>query len=155
MFYSSAPPRAGRAVGQGRGTHQQPPALPLAMLVPPSSSPVPWVPPALSFLVPGHWHLLQGSLILVPVCRLPQTSVTSTHLRLLSSLCQSIYLNVSLILHLQLWGRIKFTEKQKMQFTAKSIKPSNPEKIRAEIPCSTLCPFKFFLVALFISLLLM
>lgn len=114
--------------GQGQGTCRQPPALPLATMVPLSSLPLPWVSPALSFLMPGHWQLLWGSLTLVPVSPILWTSARPTHLRLLSSLCWSIYLNVSLILHLPLWGRIKFTEKQKMQSTAKSINTMKPRE---------------------------
>lgn len=105
-------------------------------------------------VLPGHWQLLQGSLILVPFCPHPQTSATPAHLRRLFSLCRSVYLNVSLILHLQLQGKIKLTEKPKMQFTAKSINIIQPRENQSRYPVPLFVP-SIFLVALFISLLLL
>lgn len=108
--------------GQGQGTCKQPPALPLA-------TPGAPFPPCQSLGFPqGNCPSLcpgTGSSFGAPSSWDP-SSPSRGHLRHPHisdfSLCCSIYLNVSLILHLPLRGRIKFTENQKIQ-SKNTIKP--------------------------------
>lgn len=139
MFYSSAPPRAGGAVGPGPRHLQAAPSPATGHTwCPLPSLPVPWVSPRkLSFLVPRHWQLLWGSLILGPIFPIPRTSATPTHLRLLP-LLQHLFKCFS-------YPSPSTTRQNSQKIKKYSQKtPSNPEKIRAEIPSSTLCPFHFF-----------
>lgn len=91
---------------------------------------------------------------LVAPPRLPQPRAhlhlaTSMHLRCLSSLCCSIYLNGSLILHPPPQDGIKFTENQEMQSRAKlviTIKPREKQNRDTQFDFLSLpfflgCPF--------------
>lgn len=132
--------------GQGQGTCKQPPALPLA-------TPGAPFPPCQSLGFPqGNCPSLcpgTGSSFGAPSSWDP-SSPSRGHLRHPHisdfSLCCSIYLNVSLILHLPLRGRIKFTENQKIQ-SKTTIKARENQSRDTQFHSLSL---PFFLVALFI-----
>lgn len=150
MYYSSAPPRAGGVVGLGPRRLQAAPSPATGHACAPSSSPIPWVSPAPSLPVPGHWQLLWGSSSpgLSPI---PRTSATPTHLRRLSSFRCDIYLNVSFILHPLPRGGIKFTEKQEKQSRAKLVITIKPRENQSRDTQFEICPFHFLKLPFFSS----